>query len=208
MVEDKRISKSKQALRSALIQLLQECSFEELTVIQICSKANVSRITFYAHYTDKYKLASEVIHQFMVETRLNFANLQSRLPGSSQDIIALMFHNLLDCFLGLLQTHLNFFQYVNPQHSAYLYAEFSQQLLMCVNHLVESNIPTDQFRYPVPVCTRIIGFHLLGFSMEALSAGRLQEEDIRCFHRILQDLLDAHVLLHRTSQSARPAHLV
>lgn len=53
---DLRVIKTKKALFKALMSLLQEYSFEEIKVSDICSKALINRSTFYAHYNDKYEL--------------------------------------------------------------------------------------------------------------------------------------------------------
>lgn len=47
----------------ALISLLQEKDFDYITVKDICSKAKVSRSTFYLHYMGTYDLLEEVIKE-------------------------------------------------------------------------------------------------------------------------------------------------
>jgi AcrR family transcriptional regulator len=53
---DRRIERSKQLLRSALLSLIQEKGFEALTVQDIIDRANVGRATFYAHFDNKEDL--------------------------------------------------------------------------------------------------------------------------------------------------------
>ncbi|MBE6127531.1 MAG: TetR/AcrR family transcriptional regulator [Erysipelotrichaceae bacterium] len=57
--EDARISRSKKALRESLIQLLQERSFDKVTVKDICAHAGINKMTFYSHYQDKYDLLDD-----------------------------------------------------------------------------------------------------------------------------------------------------
>ncbi len=52
-VEDRRITRSKAALRQALIELLEEAGLEAITVNDLCARAGLTRGTFYNHYTDK-----------------------------------------------------------------------------------------------------------------------------------------------------------
>lgn len=59
MSEDKRITKTKKALHNALINLLQTKHFNDLTVSEICSVADVNRATFYKYYTDIHELYHE-----------------------------------------------------------------------------------------------------------------------------------------------------
>ena len=58
---DKRIEKTDKALQETLLSLLKEKDIEEITVKEICEKAMTSRITFYAHYRDKYELLYNII---------------------------------------------------------------------------------------------------------------------------------------------------
>lgn len=48
-----------QKMNIALIELLKERSFSEITVSEICKKANVNRSTFYSHYTNTVDLLNE-----------------------------------------------------------------------------------------------------------------------------------------------------
>ena len=64
-MEDKRIRKTKKNLKQTLIALLGQKPFEQITVTELCKSADTSRITFYAHYNDKYELAAEVFQDML-----------------------------------------------------------------------------------------------------------------------------------------------
>ena len=51
--EDVRITKTKAALTKAFFDMLQDKSIQELTINELCEKANVRRATFYKHFSDK-----------------------------------------------------------------------------------------------------------------------------------------------------------
>ena len=51
--EDLRIIKTKAALTNAFYAMLEEMSLEEITVNDLCEKAEVRRATFYKHFNDK-----------------------------------------------------------------------------------------------------------------------------------------------------------
>ena len=59
--EDARIRRSKRDLRAALNELLKTTPFEKITVVEICDKAMVNKVTFYKHYADKYDLFDDCI---------------------------------------------------------------------------------------------------------------------------------------------------
>jgi AcrR family transcriptional regulator len=54
--EDPRITRTRQLLLEALGALLREKSFEAITVREIAERATLNRVTFYAHFQDKYAL--------------------------------------------------------------------------------------------------------------------------------------------------------
>lgn len=51
--EDLRIIKTKAALTNAFYAMLEEISLEEITVNDLCERAEVRRATFYKHFNDK-----------------------------------------------------------------------------------------------------------------------------------------------------------
>jgi AcrR family transcriptional regulator len=56
---DTRIIKTKQNLYNALGRLLQEKSFDKITVSEIVKEAHTTRKTFYNHYQDKIDMVQE-----------------------------------------------------------------------------------------------------------------------------------------------------
>lgn len=50
---DRRSARTRAALQQAHIELILERGYENVTVQEICDRANIGRSTFYAHYTDK-----------------------------------------------------------------------------------------------------------------------------------------------------------
>jgi len=55
---DPRVVRTTQALGRALIELIQECDFDDIIVQNILDRAGVARATFYAHYRNK----EDVLH--------------------------------------------------------------------------------------------------------------------------------------------------
>jgi len=49
---------TKKALATALKELMNEISFEKITISDICEKCNMNRKSFYYHFKDKYDLAN------------------------------------------------------------------------------------------------------------------------------------------------------
>jgi AcrR family transcriptional regulator len=53
---DPRIKRTRQLLQTAFLELLKEKSFQAITVQDIAARATINRVTFYAHFVDKYAL--------------------------------------------------------------------------------------------------------------------------------------------------------
>ena len=61
---DLRMIKTRRDIRNALLDLLDDNrSFESITVSQIARRANISRSTFYDHYSDKYALLNALFDE-------------------------------------------------------------------------------------------------------------------------------------------------
>jgi AcrR family transcriptional regulator len=56
---DRRVDRTRKALREALIDLIREKSYDQITVEEITERANLGRTTFYLHYKDKEDLLLE-----------------------------------------------------------------------------------------------------------------------------------------------------
>src|SRR5215208_4436337 len=61
---DARVRRTREALGGALITLMQEKPFETITVQDVLDRAQVSRSTFYAHYSDKDDLLMSDAEEF------------------------------------------------------------------------------------------------------------------------------------------------
>ena len=57
---DRRITRTKLAIRTALVALIEEKGFDVLTVKDITTLANINRGTFYLHYQDKFDLLKQI----------------------------------------------------------------------------------------------------------------------------------------------------
>ena len=56
---DRRVDRTRKALREALFELIREKSYDQITVEEITERANLGRTTFYLHYKDKEDLLLE-----------------------------------------------------------------------------------------------------------------------------------------------------
>lgn len=66
-VEDRRVRRSRRAMRSALVELTLEKGFGAVTIDEIATRADVARATFYAHYSDKEELLIDVVRDLTAD---------------------------------------------------------------------------------------------------------------------------------------------
>lgn len=64
---DKRVKKTKNALKDSLISLMQEKDFRDISVTDIVETADVNRGTFYRHFQYKEELLDELIDEVLTD---------------------------------------------------------------------------------------------------------------------------------------------
>jgi AcrR family transcriptional regulator len=92
---DPRITRSRQMLEQAFIELLFQEGLEAVTVRDITQRAGVNRATFYAHFEDKYALFTHLIEKRLDEL------IQTRLPKEAtftQENLTLLVLALIEFF--------------------------------------------------------------------------------------------------------------
>ncbi|MGI8827902.1 MAG: TetR/AcrR family transcriptional regulator [Chloroflexota bacterium] len=74
---DPRVKRTRQLLKQALSDLRLEKSFHDITVQDIAERATLNRVTFYAHFEDKYDLIGTWMRDGFME------RLETALPVTS-----------------------------------------------------------------------------------------------------------------------------
>ncbi|MFD2329397.1 TetR/AcrR family transcriptional regulator [Cohnella sp. GCM10020058] len=64
---DRRIAKTQEALKKAVIELMTEKNFDDITIQEIADRADVNRGTIYLHYQDKFDLLDRLIESHLNE---------------------------------------------------------------------------------------------------------------------------------------------
>lgn len=62
--EDRRIRKSKRAIRQALVKMLSQKNLEDITITEISKEADVNRKTFYNYYKTTYQIENDIVRSF------------------------------------------------------------------------------------------------------------------------------------------------
>ena len=64
---DKRIEKTKSAIKRAFLELRGKKSLEKITVKELCELAYINKSTFYSHYEDIYALSDALEYEMVLE---------------------------------------------------------------------------------------------------------------------------------------------
>ncbi|WP_350453695.1 TetR/AcrR family transcriptional regulator [Slackia heliotrinireducens] len=65
---DRRVAYTKRMIKEALFELIAESDVSEITIKEICAKADINRATFYRHYQDIYDLYLQVTEELSEPT--------------------------------------------------------------------------------------------------------------------------------------------
>ncbi|MWC29371.1 TetR/AcrR family transcriptional regulator [Paenibacillus sp. MMS18-CY102] len=79
--KDRRVVRSQEALKQALLALMSHKSFDAISITEIVESANYNRGTFYAHYENKEALLDDIIEELIQQLLASF-----RAPYEHQDV--------------------------------------------------------------------------------------------------------------------------
>src|SRR6187551_699557 len=74
---DRRITRTKIAIRDALVFLIEKKGFDNLSVSEIAARANINRGTFYLHYRDKFELLEQTLNDVIKDVKKIFISSKS-----------------------------------------------------------------------------------------------------------------------------------
>lgn len=63
--EDRRTRRTRQALKSAFVELILENSYDSVTILDVTNRADYNRGTFYKHFESKEALLKEIHDEFL-----------------------------------------------------------------------------------------------------------------------------------------------
>lgn len=85
---DRRVRRTQELLRAALLSLIEEKGFEATSVQNIIDRANVGRATFYAHFDNKEDLLVSGLDGLRAALKEYQAKAHSRRTGSDERLLA------------------------------------------------------------------------------------------------------------------------
>ena len=109
-MEDRRITKTKRNLKNTLISMLPEQPFEQISITELCARAEISRITFYSHYSDKYALVDEIFQDMVLLGTEDYERKQRENNPQRDEVLS--YCNILDAIMELYYSRFDFYSIV------------------------------------------------------------------------------------------------
>ena len=196
-MEDRRIIKTKRNLKKTLIDMLAQEDFEHISITELCRRADVSRITFYSHYNDKYALLNDIFADMLqIGTEDYYRRQRENNPTGK---LAAGYVNMLDAILKIYYDRFDFFQYTNPEKNPYL----ASRLYSIILETVERHTMHVKERLPLKYSPKKIAgfvcFGMLGFVNESHEENTPLEEIRQEARVLLKDLIKSGILTEHES---------
>ena len=87
--------RTKRIIQDAFLKLLEEMSFEQITVKMLCDNADINRATFYRYYPDLYALNDELAENLFLQLFTNLEERSTLLGENEQESILQYVHEAL-----------------------------------------------------------------------------------------------------------------
>ena len=159
---DRRVQRTQQLLRAALVSLIEEKGFEALTVQNIIDRANVGRATFYAHFDNK----EDLLVSGLEDLRTALKELQRRAHAQEMDSDERLFAFSYEMFAHIAE-YRKVFRMLVGKRSGTLVQQLLQKIVV---DLVRDDIKAlgrrrDKRSEPAEVVIQFVTGGLFGLAM-------------------------------------------
>lgn len=138
MAEDRRVRKSKRAIKQAFIQLLKENNLDRITIQLISDLADVNRGTFYLNYEDKYALLDEMENE-QIEKIKGFVDIRKMdLSTKNSDRFIEDFANkIIKNVITHIEHNIEFYQVIlNLERKSQIEEQLADIVRSNIKHLI------------------------------------------------------------------------
>ena len=147
----------------ALISLLEEKSFEYITVSEICKKANVNRSTFYLHYENMVELLEETV-RFILDDFISYFdigknNITCKFKEAPLDKLVFITDEYIHPYLLYIKDNKRVFSTVLLNAESFGFNEIYTRLYERIFNPI-----LERFNYPVTDRKYVMKFYLNGIT--------------------------------------------
>lgn len=195
---DKRILKTKRALKQTLIDLIKEKPFRKITVKEICDKANTSRITFYTYYDDKYDLLGDLVRDFESEIGVRYSELQKE-NNTGDDAITRQ-QNIVDAIFDIQDRYMELFNAAVNRDSFEVLSYYFRYVLTAIGKIEEGYKKELGPRYPMRPLTSFVVTGIISYVHESDRMGLPRKETRQNVRAMIADLMRSDLYDHSVTE--------
>lgn len=184
---DKRILKTKKALKQTLMELIREKPFRKITVKEICDKANTSRITFYTYYDDKYDLLGDLVRDFEREIYERYDELQKDNNAGNDPIIRQQ--NIMDAIFDIQDRYMEVFNAAIKRDSFEVLSYYFRYVLTSIGRIEEEFRKELAPKYPMRPLTSFVVTGIVSYVHESDRMGMPRSETRQYVRGMIADLM-------------------
>ncbi|MBQ9857898.1 MAG: TetR/AcrR family transcriptional regulator [Oscillospiraceae bacterium] len=194
MQEDKRVKKTKKLLKETMLSLLQAKPLEQISVKELCTASDTSRVTFYSHYADKFELVDAIFEDIIFEATDKYHDIQAANNPLGDPITS--YCNMLDCILDIYYGHSEVFAHgpMDQESCSYVNYKFMQCVIAYVQHRIEKESNRLMPKYSLPKISGFITHGMWGFITAATDEGMPLPEIREQAKELLRNLLKSNIL--------------
>lgn len=162
---DRRVSRTRARLRSALLTLISEKRYLDITVEEITSRADLSRATFYLHYKDKEDLLLDYLGELadaQVSALADFSLAEWRLHKSHSKPVAMPIKPILAAFQHIAE-YADLYQLVlRGDGVPRLSDSIGKIITRAVNRFLLTRLENEQQRFSLDLPVEFISSYFSG----------------------------------------------
>ena len=197
---DKRILKTKRVLKESMLKLMSDMPFRKISVKEICDTADTSRITFYAHYTDKYALLEDVVRDLKDEIHERAQELhRQNEPNGDPEIF---YQNVIDAVLDIQRKHTDLLTAIRNSDGMDILGFY---YLYAIDSLASAESGAGFLRidrYPIREMSAFFVAGFWSYITEAKRRGESDQELRDGLHRLIKDLVHSDIFRNNPEPEA------
>jgi len=188
-----RTGTAREKLKHALILLLQQKQFSEISTSEICRRAGTSRVTFYEWYDDKQALLDDFLADMLSSAKRRFSQLQAANNQNNDLVIA--HYNLLDTILDLNLEYPDFSRYIQTTENEELYFKYYWHVLTEAEKFTLEYYRSMRLAFSPEEASSFLCTGLWGFIRASRKAGDSDHAIRKNAKKLLKGILTGNILI-------------